>query len=69
MRMPGRSSGVPMNSMPAASSADLIAFRFAAVLTGIPSRASIRLIVRELIDEAVASASMLQPKAARAHLI
>ena len=32
MRMPGRSSGAPMNSMPAASRAVLMALRFAFVL-------------------------------------
>lgn len=66
MRMPGRSSGEPMNSMPAASSADLMALRLAKVLTGAPPFASIRLIVLMLTEEACASTSMLQPKAARA---
>ena len=69
MRMPGRSSGVPMNSMPAASRAVLMAWRLAFVLLGTPAAASIRIIVRLLIAVAEASCSMLQSNAARADRI
>ena len=45
-RMPGRSVGEPMNSMPAASSADFTSWRVEERLGGIPFAASKRLIVR-----------------------
>jgi len=65
MRMPGRSSGVPMNSMPAASRAVLMALRLAFVLLGTPAVASMRFIVRTLMELSEASCSMLQFSAAR----
>lgn len=65
MRMPGRSSGVPMNSMPASSRAFLMALRLAFVLLGTPAVASMRFIVRTLMELSVASCSMLQFSAAR----
>ena len=65
MRMPGRSSGVPMNSMPAASRAVLMALRLAFVLLGTPVVASMRFIVRTLMELSEASCSMLQFSAAR----
>ena len=69
MRIPGRSSGVPMNSMPAASKAFLIALRLALVLVGTPLVASMRLIVLTLIVLETASCSMFQFNAARAERI
>lgn len=69
MRMPGRSSGVPMNSMPPASSASVMAFRLARMLGGTPSCVSMRFIVLELTPDACASFSMLHPAAARAERI
>lgn len=44
-RMPGRSSGVPMNSTPARSSADLMAASVDVWLGGTPSNVSRRLMV------------------------
>jgi len=69
MRMPGRSSGVPTNSMPAASRAVLMAFRLALVLLGTLLVASMRLIVRTLIALEAASCSIFQFNAARADRI
>ena len=69
MRMPGRSSGVPINSMPAASKAFLMAFKLAFVLLGTPLVASMRLIVLTLIVLEAASCSMFQFNAARAERI
>ena len=60
---------MPMNSMPAASRAVLIALRLALVLFGTPELASILIIVRLLIAVAAASCSMLQSNAARADRI
>jgi hypothetical protein len=58
-----------MNSMPAASRANFIVFRFANVLPGMPSAVSIRFIVRGLTEDICAKTSMLQPRAALALLI
>lgn len=59
IQMPGPSSGVPMNSMPAVSSADWMTFRFGMVLLGTLSSTSIRFIVRTLTPLLFASASAL----------
>jgi hypothetical protein len=48
--MPGRSSGVPMNSMPAASNADFILSSVEEWLGGTASTASNRLTVLEVIS-------------------
>ena len=69
MRMPGRSSGVPMNSMPAVSRAFCKVARFALVLLGSPSDASIRLIVLILTPVVVANSATLQRSACLAVLI
>lgn len=69
MRMPGRSSGEPMNSMPASSRDFVIALRLAKVLGGTPSCISIRLMVLELTPDASARRSIFHPIAARAHRI
>lgn len=56
---------MPMNSMPEASRAFLIVLRFAFVLLGTPAVASMRFMVRALIELSEASCSMLQFSAAR----
>ena len=68
-RMPGRSPGVPINSMPATSSVRRIILRFAAVLFGTPSVASMRMIVRSLTPVSFDSRVIFHPSAALAALI
>ena len=69
MRMPGRSSGEPMNSIPAASRASFIASTLGRVLVGSPSSASMRLMVRELTPDNSAKESTLKRSADRAERI
>jgi hypothetical protein len=69
MRIPGRSSGVPMNSMPAASRAVFIALIvFVDALGACPS-ASIRLMVFSDSSALSASSCNESPSAARAIFI
>lgn len=51
MRMPGPFAGVPMNSMPADSSAVFMAVRFTLVLRGLSAPASILLMVLVLTPD------------------
>ena len=67
--IPGLSSGFPVNSMPAASSAVLISTKLEVRLGGIPSKASYRFIVRALTPDLAANSSIDQPAAARAERI
>ncbi len=62
-RMPGPSSGVPMNSMPAASRAAWILLKVDAVDCGMPSIASILLTVFVATPARVASDSALSSRA------
>ena len=57
--MPGPSSGVPMNSMPAASRAAFMALILGFVLFGIPVSDSILLIVLTLTPLSLDSSSAL----------
>lgn len=61
--MPGASSGVPMNSIPASSSARFNADTLAFVLAGTPSSLSIRLIVLVLTLDAFDRPATLHRKA------
>lgn len=67
--MPGASSGLPMNSMPAASKAACSFINVATVVCGVTSDASILLTVFEAIPARTANASALQFSALRAALI
>jgi integrase/recombinase XerD len=67
--MPGPSSGVPMNSIPAASNVVLIASKLVSVLEGTLSLASIRFIVRTLTVLNRDSCSTLSFRACLADLI
>ena len=64
--MPGRSSGVPMNSMPAASKADFIFAKFSFFEMGTPAISSYRLIVRSPTPDIDANFAIVQFKAPRA---
>jgi hypothetical protein len=64
--MPGLSSSVPMNSIPAASRAFLSSTKVEVRLEGIPSTASNLLIVRTPRPDFRASSSIVQRSAARA---
>ena len=68
-RMPGPSSGVPMNSMPAASNATFISIRVCVRLGGTPSTASNLLMVRRPRPDFSASSSIVHLRAARADRI
>jgi hypothetical protein len=68
-RIPGLSSGVPMNSMPAASSAVFSSTNVEVRLCGIPSKDSNLLIVRTPKPDLSASSSMVQRSAALAERI
>jgi|GEM_PF-2545130 hypothetical protein len=67
--MPGPSSGVPMNSMPAASRADFKAIKFARVVVGTPSPVSALVIVLVLTSELSANSLTDQRSAFLAILI
>ena len=69
LRMPGPSSGVPMNSMPAASKVAAICRNVCVRLAGTPSTASNLLIVRTPKPDLSASSSIVHRSAARADLI
>jgi hypothetical protein len=68
-RIPGPSSGVPVNSMPAASSADFMSTKLDVRLGGNPSNASYLFIVRPLTPDFWANCSIDHPTAARADRI
>lgn len=67
--MPGRSSGEPMNSMPAASIEAVNFSRMANLHEGVPSAPSIDLIVRTETLDLLDSSSIDHLRAARAALI
>jgi hypothetical protein len=66
IRTPGRSSGVPVNSIPAASKAIRIFSKVATLLLGGPSSASIRLIVLVPIPALFAKSLAFHRNACRA---
>jgi hypothetical protein len=68
-RIPGRSFGEPMNSMPAASRADLTVKSVSVRLGGTSSVASKRLIVLEVTPAFPASSSVVHLRAFLAALI
>lgn len=63
MRIPGASSGVPINSIPAVSRAFCIAAMFVFVLFGTPDSNSTRLMVLVLTLDAADNLATLQPSA------
>lgn len=69
MRMPGPSSGVPINSIPAASRDFCKANKLAVVMFGTPSPVSARAMVLVLTFEFSASSLTDQRRALRAILI
>lgn len=69
MRMPGPSSGVPMNSIPAVSNIAFIVITVAMRASGNPSNASIFVTVRKESADWVANSAPDIPNAARAALI
>jgi hypothetical protein len=69
IRTPGRSSGVPVNSIPAASKAFRIFSRVCELLLGTESCASIRLTVLDAISARPAKSSVVQRSALLAALI
>ena len=68
-RIPGRSAGDPMNSMPATSKAALTSSSVDERLGGTPSTASNRLIVLAVTPDLFANSSVVQRRAFRAERI